>query len=39
LQRAQHGRSITRMESLVPTAFWAFIVLHICFGSVGLVAF
>ena len=27
------------MESLVPTAFWTFIVLHICFGSVGLVAF
>jgi hypothetical protein len=27
------------MESLVPAAFWTFIVLHICFGSVGLVAF
>ena len=27
------------MESLVPTAFWTFSVLHICFGSVGLVAF
>ena len=27
------------MESLVPTAFWTFIVLHIFFGSVGLVAF